>query len=171
MPGHDREREFFARCAGGFEEVLAAELAALHCAQVKPVRGGASFAGTYADGLRVCLWSRVSTRVLLKLAHASAHSAQTLYAGARKVPWEKLIAPGATIAMHASGRNAALRNTQFTALRVKDAICDALLERTGARPDVDTAAPDVLVNVVVAGDKATISIDLAGESAGGPAAG
>ena len=38
--------------------------------------------------------------------------------------------------------NEELRNTHFTELKVKDGICDALRERTGSRPDVDSANAD-----------------------------
>ena len=68
-----------------------------------------------------------------------------------------------TIAVDAAGVNDALRNTQFTAVRVKDAIADRFRERVGGRPSVDTTSPDLRVNVVVAGQKARIAIDLSGD--------
>ena len=154
--------EFLARCAGGFEEVLAKELVALGCKRVKSIKGGALFAGEYADGLRACLWSRAATRILMEIVRTSAHSADTLYAGVRKVPWDKIIAPGATIAMHASGQNSALRNTQFTAVKVKDAVCDKLVDTRGARPDVDGDDPDFPVDVVIFRDRATVYLNLSG---------
>ena len=61
--------------------MLVKELIGLHCKRVETIRGGASFAGEYADGLRVCLWSRVATRVLMEITRASAHSADTLCFG------------------------------------------------------------------------------------------
>ena len=129
--------------------MLVKELIGLHCKRVETIRGGASFAGEYVDGLRVCLWSRVATRVLMEITRASAHSADTLYAGVRKIAWEKAIAPGATVAMHASGQNAALRNTQFTAVKVKDAVCDRLAAERGERPDVDGADPDFPIDIAI----------------------
>ena len=41
--------EFFATCPKGFERLLSEELGRLGCAQVRPVRGQVSFAGTVAD--------------------------------------------------------------------------------------------------------------------------
>lgn len=67
-----------------------------------------------------------------------------LYAGVRELPWEAVIAEEASIAVRASGTNAELRNTQFVALKVKDAICDRLAEVRGARPDVNPQQPDAL---------------------------
>ena len=162
IPKRDKEKRFVARCASGFEEALAKELIGLHCKHVEPIKGGASFAGEYVDGLRACLWSRVATRILMEIAHASAHSADTLYAGVRKVPWEKIIAPDATVAMRANGQNAALRNTQFTALKVKDAVCDRLATERGGRPDVDGADPDFPLDIAIYRDRATIYLNLSG---------
>ena len=142
--------------------MLVKELIGLHCTRVEPIKGGASFAGEYVDGLRVCLWSRVATRVLMEITRASAHSADTLYAGVRKIPWERIIAPGATVAMHASGQNAALRNTQFTAVKVKDAVCDRLAAERGERPDVDGADPDFPIDIAIYRDRATVYLNLSG---------
>ena len=142
--------------------MLAKELIGLQCKQVEIIRGGVSFAGEYADGLRACLWSRVATRVLMEVTRASAHSAGTLYAGVHKIPWERIVAPGATVAMHAVGQNAALRNTQFTVQKVKDAVCDRLAAERGERPDVDGADPDFPLDIVIYRDRATVYLNLSG---------
>ncbi len=60
--------------------------------------------------------------------------------------------------------NDELRNTRFTALKVKDAVCDRLREMRGERPDVDADHADVSVDVRVREGRATISLDLSGES-------
>jgi len=61
------------------------------------------------------------------------------------------------------GRTEALGHTHFTALKVKDAVVDVLRERCGARPNVDADDPDVRIVAHLAGDRASLSIDLAGE--------
>lgn len=162
MARQSRKKEFFARCASGFEDVLAAELEALGCQDIHPVKGGAEFSGEYVDGLRACLWSRVATRVQMVLTRVSARDADLLHERTRAFPWEKLIAPGATVAMHAIGTNSSLRNTQFTALKVKDAVCDRLLEARGTRPDVDSADPDFAIDIAIYRDRATLFLNLAG---------
>ena len=68
----------------------------------------------------------------------------------------------AKLAVRAHGINPELRNTQFTALKVKDAICDALRSRTGARPDIDADNPDALIEVRVRENRATITFDVSG---------
>ena len=156
--------EFFATCLPGAERLLADELHGLGVKKVRPLSGGASFFGAPEDALRVCLWSRLAGRVNLTVGRVAARDADALYAGVRELPWETVIADGASIAVRASGTNAELRNTQFVALKVKDAICDRLAETRGARPDVKPQQPDALVEVRLREEKAGLSLDLSGRS-------
>ncbi len=155
--------EFVATCPKGFERLLADELIELGTPQVRPLAGQVSFGGEVKDAYRACLWSRLASRVLLVLARVGARDADELYEGVSSVAWEAQLAPGATFAVDAHGTNAALRNTQFIALRAKDAIVDRVFSATGARPLTDPARPDLTVSVRLGGQRATISLDLAGE--------
>ncbi len=156
--------EFFASCLVGVEQALAAELKRLRVRHVRPLHGGVAFFGRPIDAERVCLWSRVASRVTAVVGRVNAGDADLMYAGAYDLPWEEVVAPGAKLAVRAHGINPELRNTQFTALKVKDAICDALRSRTGARPDIDADNPDALIEVRVRENRATITFDVSGES-------
>lgn len=156
--------EFFASCLTGFEQTLAGELKRLRIRHVRPLRGGVAFFGRPIDAERVCLWSRVASRVTAVVGRVNAGDAELMYAGVYDLPWEDVVAPGAKIAVRAHGTNEELRNTQFTALKVKDAICDSLRSRTGARPDVDADDPDALIEVRVRENRATVTFDISGES-------
>lgn len=156
--------ELFARCASGFEGALALELRGLHARQVRPLKGGVSFAGDVTCAYRACLWSRVATRMQLVLDRVDARDADALYDGAAAFAWESHVAPGATIAVQAHGDNPNLRNTQFTALKVKDAVCDRLRRVNGERPDVDAKDPDFEIDVSLHEKKATLYLNLSGKS-------
>ncbi len=156
--------ELFARCAGGFEDVLADELRALRMRRVRPQVGGVIFFGSLADAYRACLWLRSATRMQMVLARVGASDADALYQGVVALPWERHVVPGATIAVNAHGTNPELRNTQFVALKVKDAVCDRLREARGERPDVDGRDPDLAIDVAVHPAKATIYLNLSGAS-------
>ena len=155
--------EFVATCPKGFERLLADELLAMGTPQVRPLAGQVSFGGALEDAYRACLWSRMASRVLLVLARVDARDADALYEGASGIAWEEHLAPGATFAVDAHGTNAQLRNTQFVALRTKDAIVDRMLAARGVRPVVDTARPDLTVSVRLSGQRAALSVDLAGD--------
>ena len=139
--------EFFATCPKGFERLLADELTQLKLAQVRPLKGQVSFGADIADAYRALLWSRLASRVICVLGRVDASSSDALYEGMRQLEWERHIAQGATIVIDAHGTNAELRNTQFVALRAKDAVMDAMLARRGVRPVVDVRNPDLTISV------------------------
>ena len=158
------DNELFCRCAAGFEGILAEELVRLGMRRVRAQVGGVCCFGTQAMAYRACLWSRVATRVQLVLARVGCADQDELYRGVLDIPWEGQVLRGATIAVSAHGTNEALRNTAFTALKVKDAICDRLRTVWGARPDVDPKDPDLSVNVAIHPKKATVYLNLSGPS-------
>ncbi len=155
--------EFVATCPKGFEKLLAEELASFGVPQVRQLRGQVSFGGELADAYRACLWSRLASRILLVLARVGARDADALYEGVKSVDWSEHLAEGATFVIDSHGTNDNLRNTQFVALRSKDAISDQLFSARGMRPVVNTDAPDVTIDVRLSRDRATIAIDLTGE--------
>ncbi len=156
--------EFFATCPQGFEHILADELKRLRAQSVRPLKGGVAFFGSKVEGYRVCLWSRIASRVLRVMGRVDAHDADALYHGVKALPWASVVADGSTIAVTARGTNDSLKNSQFVGLKVKDAVCDRLRETRGKRPDVQPQRPDVPIWISLHGNKATISIDYAGES-------
>lgn len=160
----DRNLELFASCLSGFEHLLADELKQLGARRVRPLGGGVSFFSDVQGALRVCLWSRLASRITLVVARINASTADKLYDGVRNLVWEEVIAPGASMAVQAHGMNDQLRNTRFTALKVKDGICDRLREVSGNRPDIDASTPDAIIDVRIRDKRATVSFDLTGES-------
>lgn len=156
--------EFFASCLAGLEAPLADELKRLGIRSVRPLGGGVAFFCDVRHALAACLWSRLASRIMLVVGRVDARLADLLFDDALELPWEEIIAPGASISISAHGMNDELRNTRFTALKVKDAVCDRLRDKRGERPDVDTANPDAIIDVRVRDKRATISLDLSGSS-------
>lgn len=159
----DPALRYAATCPKGVEPLLASELRALGAADVRETRAAVTFAGALETGYRACLWSRLASRVLLTLAEFPASSADELYAGVRAVSWEQHLSPDGTLAVDVVGTTSGLTHTRFSAQKAKDAIVDRLRERTGTRPSVAFERPDVRVNLRLARERATLSIDLAGE--------
>lgn len=156
--------EYFATCAKGTAELLAAELAGFGASELRPRVGGVAFRGDLAVAYRTCLWSRVANRVLKVLARVPAADADALYAGVGSLDWSMHLAADGTLAIDAVATRSSLTHTPFIAQRAKDAIVDQLRTATGRRPDVDTHAPDLRLNLHLDRDVAQIAIDLGGES-------
>jgi 23S rRNA (guanine2445-N2)-methyltransferase len=156
-------RSWYATCPRGAEAALEGELKALGAKGIRAGQGGVRFTGEREIALRACLDLRTALRVLEPLAEFPATTGDELYQGARKLPWQDLIAQGQTLAVAASGRAEGLSNTHFVELRLKDAAVDVLREIRGERPNVDPAHPDVLVVVHLALGQVAVSLDLAGD--------
>ena len=156
--------ELFASCLSGLEAPLADELKRLGIKRVRPLGGGVAFFCDVRHALSACLWSRLASRILVVVGRVNAGDANLLYEGVRRLPWEDVLVEGGSMAVQAHGMNEELRNTRFTALKVKDAVCDRLREVRGERPDVDAACADATVDVRVREGRATVSLDLSGES-------
>ncbi|MBQ3328691.1 MAG: bifunctional 23S rRNA (guanine(2069)-N(7))-methyltransferase RlmK/23S rRNA (guanine(2445)-N(2))-methyltransferase RlmL, partial [Eggerthellaceae bacterium] len=158
------EQEFFASCLAGFEHALADELKEIGIERVRPLGGGVAFFCDPVHAQRACLWSRLASRIMMVVGHVDAADADQLYTSAYAIEWEDILAPGATVAVHAHGTNDQLRNTRFTALKVKDALVDRMREKRDERPQVDTVAPRASIDVRIRNARATISLDFSGEA-------
>jgi putative N6-adenine-specific DNA methylase len=154
--------ELFLPCAAGVESFLADEVTALAGAAVAAARGGVSLRADAALAMRLNLESRLAQRVLWQVAAARYRGEDDLYALARGVRWGDWITPKQTLRVDTTARNAPLKSLNFASLRIKDAVCDALRERFGARPDVDTRDPDLSLVLHLDGDHATLYVDTSG---------
>ncbi len=154
---------FVATCPKGVEWLLADELRALGMEDVRESRAAATFGGTVADAYRVCLWSRLASRVLMTLAEFPSATGDELYAGASGVAWEEHLDASRTLAVDANGSTSGISHTGFAALKVKDAVVDRIRELVGDRPSVDLERPDVRLNLRLRRERATLSLDLSGE--------
>jgi len=156
------ELEFTATVARGLEPLVQGELQQLGASEVAVQRGLVTFSGPLELGYRACLWSRVASRLLLGLGRFESGDAEQLYAGVRGIDWRQHLESSGTLAVDCVTASGVSGHTRFLAQKTKDAICDALREATGQRPNVDREAPDVRVRVHVGAEETSVSLDLGG---------
>lgn len=167
---------FVATCSRGLEPVVARELAALGHPIAEGARhpvGGVEFDGDLVDGIRACWRLRAANRVVLELASWSAPDDAALYAGAaalvdQSLPGDPLsldalFDPSRTFSIEATSSRSALRDTQWIALKAKDGLVDGQRRRFGTRASVDRRQPDLALRLRLHNDRATLTLDLAGE--------
>ncbi|MEM5344121.1 class I SAM-dependent RNA methyltransferase [Paraburkholderia azotifigens] len=163
--------EFFIPCPRGLEAALAAELAEIAARHLNgapftagaQVPGGVHFKGGWAAGMAANLHSRIASRVLLKIAHRPYRNEQDIFALALEQRWEQWFSANETLRVDVTAIKSPLRSLEFATLRVKDAICDRLRDKTGARPSIDTGAPDVRVFAFLTATDCTLYLDTSGE--------
>jgi putative N6-adenine-specific DNA methylase len=160
-PGPER---FFAICPRGLEPLLVDELRALGCGSIASEGGGAGFAASMQAAYAVNLHSRIASRVLWQLSSGEYRSEEDLYAQAHAIAWERHFRPAQTLRVDVSASRSPLRSLEFATLRIKDAVVDRLRDATGSRPSIDRARPDVRVYAHLDETRATLYLDLSGES-------
>jgi len=155
--------QLFATVPLGAEELTAGELRKLGAFEVKVIRGGVGFSGDRRILYRGLLQLRTASRLLVQLGQFTCNSPQELYDGIRELPWGDLLTPMMTLAVDCTLRDSVITHSHFAALKTKDAIVDLLRDKTGSRPDIDTKSPDLRVNLHLAKNLATVSLDACGE--------
>lgn len=159
-----RDHQLFFSCPKGLEALLQNELAALGGSDLRQTVAGVYASGDLTFAYRCCLWSRLANKVFLPLGRVPANSAEELYNGVRSLDWAQHLRADGNLWIDFVGTNQALRNSQFSAQKVKDAIVDHLRLPDGQRPNVDKNKPDLIINVRLSKQHAVVNIDLAGAS-------
>ncbi|MCL4185264.1 MAG: class I SAM-dependent RNA methyltransferase, partial [Burkholderiaceae bacterium] len=119
--------------------------------------------GDRAVAYRANLWSRLASRVLRRVGQRRYRDDDDLYRLALGIEWERFFDAGHGLRVDLNAVRSPLRSLNFATLRVKDGIVDRLRERTGARPSIDTRAPDARVFAYLEDRQATLYLDLSGE--------
>jgi 23S rRNA (guanine2445-N2)-methyltransferase / 23S rRNA (guanine2069-N7)-methyltransferase len=105
----------FASTARGLEELLKTELESLG-AECQVVQGGVHFQGDTRLIYQSLMWSRLASRIMLPMGECKVYSDLDL-PGVQAIDWTEIFTPDATFAVHFSGVNDEIRNSQYGALR------------------------------------------------------
>lgn len=154
----------FASTAYGLEELLKKELVAYGAQQLKLTQGGVYFHGDDQVLYTSLLCSRIASRILLLLHEAPINSAQDVYHCAAAIDWPALFISEHPFAVHFSGTHAQIRDSQYGALLIKDAIVDTFTANQHPRPRVDRAHPALKFRAWIKQNRVTIALDIGGAS-------
>lgn len=149
----------------GLEEILAEEIKNLGGTNIEIGRRAVSFSGSKELVYKANLHLRTALRILINVHQFKAETDQKLYERTRDINWLEIISPEMTFAIDSivSDSNV-FRHSNYASLRVKDAIVDQIREKVGIRPNIDSENPDVRINLLVKGERCTLSLDTSGKS-------
>ena len=156
--------ELIAKTFMGLEPVLAKELIELGANDVQIGRRMVSFSGDKEMMYRANFQLHTAIRILKPISHFKAKSADDMYEEVKKIDWSQYIEKGKTFSVDSVVYSEEFRNSRFVTYKVKDAIVDQFREKTGERPNISVSNPDIRLNIHVAEDNATLSLDSSGES-------
>lgn len=158
------EFELIAKTFMGLEPVLAQELTQLGANNVQIGRRMVSFTGDKQMMYRANFQLHTAIRILKPISHFKAKSADDVYTEVQKVDWSKYINNGKTFSVDSTVYSEEFRNSRFVTYKVKDSIVDQFREKTGTQPNISVSNPDIRLNIHIAEDDCTLSLDSSGES-------
>ena len=153
-----------AKTLFGFEEILAKELTQLGAMHVKQGVRNVSFEGDKGFMYKANLGIRTAIKILKPITTFRVNNEKDLYTNVYKMDWSNYMKSSGTLAVDATVHSTIFTHSQYTALKVKDAIVDKFRDETGERPNVDLRFPDLKINVHIDRSLCTISLDTSGES-------
>ncbi|MDH6388257.1 putative N6-adenine-specific DNA methylase [Dysgonomonas sp. PH5-37] len=153
-----------AKTMAGLEDVLAEELIALGADDLQIGTRMVSFSGDKTLLYKANIHCRTALRILKPIHTFKARTADEIYAEIKKFNWFDYLHEEKTFAVDSVVFSDIFTHSKFVAYRVKDGIVDFFTQKTGKRPSVSVANPEVLINIHVAHDKCTLSLDSSGES-------
>jgi putative N6-adenine-specific DNA methylase len=162
---YQQEGRFIAQVAGGFEPLAADELTALGMQEVTQGLRVIYFNTDLTGLFRVTYCARLVTRILAPLVSFTCNDRTDLYRQGRAIEWQGFFSPRQTFSVMANvSGNPNMRQNNFAALCLKDAVVDYFRDISGDRPNVQTLDPDIILNIHILGKRGTISLDASGGS-------
>lgn len=160
----NNEFQMLAKTFKGLEQVLASELIDLGANNVQVERRAVSFTGDKRMLYTANFCLRTASRILVPIATFKAKKTDDIYEQVKQLDWAQYMTAKTTFLIDATVYSDLFRHSQFITYRVKDAIVDWWMEHGGVRPSVQLTNPDIYLNVHIAGDMVTLSLDSSGES-------
>ena len=158
------EYEMIAKTFMGLEKVLARELTDLGAGNVQIGRRMVSFTGDKEMMYRANFHLHTAIRILKPIKRFKASSADDVYNGIKSVDWSEYLDEKKTFSVDSVVYSEDFRNSRFVTYKVKDAIVDQFLEQGRRRPNISVANPDIRLNIHIAENSCTLSLDSSGES-------
>ncbi len=148
----------------GFEEILAKELQMLGAQDVEAGIRMVSFKGDKGFMYKANLSLRTALKILKPIYHFKVTNEEGLYKGISGINWSQYMNSNQTFVVDSTVHSDKFNHSEFVSQKTKDAIVDQFRNKTGQRPSVDKAFPDLRVNIHIDKDQCSVAIDTSGNS-------
>lgn len=160
----EKEFELIAKTFMGLEPVLAKELTQLGANNIQVGRRMVSFTGNQELMYRANFALHTAIKILKPIKHFKASSADDVYETVKQIDWSEYLDNDRTFAVDSVVFSEEFRHSKFVSYKVKDAIVDQFREKTGSRPNISVANPDLRLHIHIAEEHCTLCLDSSGES-------
>lgn len=157
--------QWFAVASPGLEKPLCAELASLpDVRDARAVEGGVEFVGGFTAGMAANLYSRIATRIVVRLGEVKARDFAPFRRGLGKLPWASFVPAGRALRIDASVTHCRLFHTGALAEQIELAVADAVGKLPARTKQPDGEADDDCTRILLRGqdDRFVVSLDSSG---------
>lgn len=145
-------------------EWLAKEIEALDYDVVSSSVSEVEISGYMDDCMRLNMYLRTASRVLFQIQRFRANTADDLYKKIKGIPWENYLDNESYFSVTSFVRNEHITDDRFANVRVKDAIADRLIEKTGKRPDSGPNRDHSVIHLYWKEDQVRLYFDTSGNT-------
>ena len=148
----------------GLEQVLANELQQLGAKNIKTGNRAVYFEGDLGFMYKANYNLHTALRVLRQIqTFHQIYKAAQLYHAIAGIDWSKWLSPQQTFRIDVTGQTKYFKNTNFIALKAKDAIVDQFRNRFKQRPDINLKQPDIRIVLHFKDQHLDVLLDSSGE--------
>ncbi len=149
-------------CGLGMTDYLAVELEQLGYELEDALDTALAVEGTLLDAMLLNLHLRTAQNVLYLLKSFRCENGDDLYKQVNKLDWEDIISPNEYICIVSRVDNPTVNNSMFPNLKVKDAVVDRIMDKTGRRPDSGPDKRNAVIFLYWKNDQALLYLNTSG---------
>ncbi|MDY3091020.1 MAG: THUMP domain-containing protein [Porphyromonas sp.] len=161
---HSKQYRLIAKTLHNLEDVLAGELEALGAQDIEIGRRAVSFVGDKRMLYKANLRLRTALRILKPVHTFRANNPDELYEALVSFPWDTIMRVEQSFAIDTTVFSDSFTHSKYVGYRAKDALVDYWRAKSGTRPNVSLTDPDIYLNIHIAHNEVTLSLDSSGES-------
>ena len=155
-------RNILITCGPGLTDYLQAELKTLGFEITDAHTTSVLTRGSFIDCMKLNLCLRTAYSILYLLREFRCGSTDALYKQISNVSWEKIIDSEEYLCVLSRVDTWTVNNSMYPNMKVKDAIVDRILRKTGSRPNSGPDRNSVVVNLFWKNDRAWIYLNTSG---------
>ncbi len=140
------------------------EINALGGSNVKPLKRAVSCEGDLEFLYKANIGLRTAVSILKPIHRFRASNEDQLYRGVKSIDWTAIFDVRKRFAITASVHSNHFNHSKYVALKSKDAIVDQFREKFGSRPSIEIENPAIKINIHIARDQVTVSLDSSGDT-------
>lgn len=160
----EQKKDIVVTCAPGLNIALAHELEHKGYKIERSDPKAVTVKATFEEVMGLNYTLRCANRVLWPIARFGSIHPNHLYKNARKVPWEDYLKVDGYFSIDSFVQNKFIRDTRFANLKLKDAIADRFIEKSGKRPNTGPLKNEAVIFMHWKDEEVNLFLDTSGQT-------